>query len=125
MLFSVTQPDAIAQLFQMIDILATIHQAEEPCVGCFLGNLIVELSEHNPTFRQHLTQVFDEWQQEIANLLQIGRAQLKPEIDPDKLAQQLLSAIEGALLLGRLYNNPERLQYCLDGSRYLLQSALL
>jgi len=80
--------------------------------------------EHDPTFRQHPIRVFDDWQQEIASLLFAGRAQLKPEIDPQRLAQQLLSAIEGALLLGRLYDNPERLQYCLDGCRYLLQASL-
>ncbi|MBD2077111.1 TetR family transcriptional regulator C-terminal domain-containing protein [Phormidium sp. FACHB-592] len=124
LLFSVRQLDAIAQLFQMIDQLEAIHQAEDPCAGCFLGNLIVELVEHNPSFRQHLIQVFDEWQQEIATLLQAGRAQLKPEIDPDRLAQQLLSAIEGALLLGRLYDNPQRLRHCLDGCRSLLKSSL-
>jgi TetR/AcrR family transcriptional repressor of nem operon len=124
LLFGVTQPDAIAQLFQMIDQLEVIHQAEDPCAGCFLGNLIVELVEHNPAFRQHLIQVFDEWQQEIAKLLQAGRAQLKPDIDLDRLAQQLLSAIEGALLLGRLYDNPQRLQHCLDGCRSLLKSSL-
>lgn len=123
-LFGEIQSDAIAQLFQMIDQLETIHRAEEPCAGCFLGNLIVELVEHDPTFRQHLIQVFDDWQQEIASLLFAGRAQLKPEIDPERLAQQLLSAIEGALLLGRLYDNPDRLQYCLDGCRYLLQASL-
>ncbi|MBD2037880.1 TetR family transcriptional regulator C-terminal domain-containing protein [Leptolyngbya sp. FACHB-321] len=124
LLFGVRQLDAIAQLFQMIDQLEAIHQAEDPCAGCFLGNLIVELVEHNPSFRQHLIQVFDEWQQEIATLLQAGRAQLKPEIDPDRLAQQLLSAIEGALLLGRLYDNPQRLRHCLDGCRSLLKSSL-
>ncbi|XGV97717.1 MAG: TetR/AcrR family transcriptional regulator [Leptolyngbya sp. BL-A-14] len=124
LLFSVTQPDTIAQLFQMIDQLEAIHQAEAPCAGCFLGNLIVELVEHNPAFRQHLIQVFDEWQQEIVTLLQAGRAQLKPDSNPERLAQQLLSAIEGALLLGRLYDNPQRLQHCLDGCRSLLKSSL-
>lgn len=123
-MFSVTHPDPIAQLFQMLDRLEATHQAENPCAGCFLGNLIVELVEHNPEFRPHLIQVFDEWQQELARLLWAGHSQLKPEVDPDRLAQQLLSAIEGALLLGRLYNNPERLQHCVDGCRYLLRSVL-
>jgi TetR/AcrR family transcriptional repressor of nem operon len=123
-LFGIPQPDAIAQLFGMIDQLEKIHQAEQPCAGCFLGNLIVELVEHDASFRPHLIKVFDEWQQEIARLLHAGSAQLKPKVDPDRLAQQLLSAIEGALLLGRLYNNPERLQHCLDGCRYLLKASL-
>ena len=123
-LFGTPQPDAIAQLFAMIDQLEKIHQAEQPCAGCFLGNLIVELVEHDASFRPHLIKVFDEWQQEIARLLHAGSSQLKPKIDPDRLAQQLLSAIEGALLLGRLCNNPERLQHCLDGCRDLLKASL-
>jgi TetR/AcrR family transcriptional repressor of nem operon len=124
LLFGLPQGNAIAQLFQMIDQLEAIHQAENPCAGCFLGNLIVELVEHDPAFRKHLIQVFDEWQQEIAELLNAARSQLKPGINPDQFAQQLLSAIEGALLLGRLYNDPERLKRCLDGCRFLLRSAL-
>jgi TetR/AcrR family transcriptional repressor of nem operon len=121
LLFGVRQPDASPKLFQMIDQLEAIHRVEDPCAGCFLGNLIVELVEHNPSFRQHLIQVFDEWQQEIAALLQSGRSHLKPDIDPDRLAQQLLSAIEGALLLGRLYDNPQRLQHCFDGCRSVVK----
>ncbi len=124
LLFSETQPDTIAQLFQMIDQLEAIHQAEDPCAGCFLGNLIVELVDYDPSFRPQLVQVFDEWQQEIARLLWAGRAQLKPEFEPEWVAQQLLGAIEGALLLGRLYNDPDRLRNCLDGCRYLLRSVL-
>jgi TetR/AcrR family transcriptional repressor of nem operon len=115
--------DSIAQLFQIIDKLEAIHAAENPCAGCFLGNLIVELVEHEPSFRTHLTQVFDEWQAEIAKLLRSGQSQLQP-IDPNELAQEVLTAIEGALLLGRLYNNPQRLRQCFDTVRRLLRSAL-
>jgi TetR/AcrR family transcriptional regulator, transcriptional repressor for nem operon len=118
------QADAIAQLFQMIDRLEAIHAAESPCAGCFLGNIAVELVEHNPSFRVHLTQVFDEWQEEIAKLLRSGRSQLQPGIDPDELAQEILTAIEGALLLGRLYDDPDRLKRCLDTVRRLLKSTL-
>lgn len=121
---SVVQEDAIAQLFQIIDKLEAIHAAEEPCAGCFLGNLIVELVEHNPSFQTHLMQVFDEWQDEITNLLKLGQSQLQSDIAPDELAQEVLTAIEGALLLGRLYNNSKRLKRCFDTVRRLLRSAL-
>ena len=116
--------DAIAQLFRMIDSLEEIHLAEEPCAGCFLGNLIVELVEHDPSFRLHLIQVFEEWQREIAQRLQTGESQLQPGIDVITLAKQLLTAIEGALLLGRLYDNPERLKLGFDTVRQLLKTAL-
>lgn len=115
--------DAIAQLFRMIDSLEEIHLAEDPCAGCFLGNLIVELVEHDPSFRLHLIQVFEEWQGEIAQRLQAEASQLQPGIDVITLAKQLLTAIEGALL-GRLYDSPERLKLGFDTVRQLLKTAL-
>ena len=125
-LFKCFEPsmDAITQLFKMIDSLEEIHLVEEPCAGCFLGNLIVELVEHDPSFRLHLIQVFEEWQREIAQRLQAGKSQLQPGIDVTTLAKQLLTAIEGALLLGRLYDNPERLKLGFDTVRQLLKTAL-
>ncbi|MBV9386277.1 MAG: TetR/AcrR family transcriptional regulator [Chroococcidiopsidaceae cyanobacterium CP_BM_ER_R8_30] len=120
-----TANDAITQMFEVIDILETIHLAEKPCAGCFLGNLIVELVEYDPSFREHLIHIFDEWQEEIARLLRVGQDRLQPEVNPNILAQQLLTAIEGALLLGRLYNNPEHLKRGFDTVRYLLISVLV
>lgn len=116
--------DPIAQLFEIINALEAVHLAEEPCAGCFLGNLIVELVEHEPSFRSHLMEVFNEWQQELAKRLRAGQTQLQPGVKPDILAQQLLTAIEGALLLGRLYNNPDYLTRGFDTVRQLLSTSL-
>ncbi len=118
-----TSTDALDQLHHIIDRLEAIHQAERPCAGCFLGNLIVELVEYDPSFREHLTHVFDEWQAEIAQLLHAGRSRLRPNVAPNILAQQLVTAIEGALLMGRLYNNPDDLKRGFDTVRGLLHSA--
>ncbi|BAS55502.1 TetR family transcriptional regulator protein [Leptolyngbya boryana NIES-2135] len=116
--------DPIAQVFWMIDQLEAKHLAEPDCAGCFLGNLIVEVVKQDVAFQHHLMQVFDEWQATIARSLKAGQNQLKPDIDPDSLAEQLLVMIEGALLLGRLYSEPTRLQRHFDAVRQLLRSAL-
>jgi TetR/AcrR family transcriptional repressor of nem operon len=116
--------DPIEQVFWMINQLEAKHLAEPDCAGCFLGNLIVEVVKHDESFQRHLIQVFDEWQATIAQSLKAGQKQLKPDIDPNNLAEQLLVMIEGALLLGRLYSEPERLQRHFDAVRQLLRSAL-
>jgi TetR/AcrR family transcriptional repressor of nem operon len=116
--------DPLAQVFWMIDQLEEKHLAEPDCAGCFLGNLIVELVKQDESFQHHLIQVFDEWQASIARSLQAGQPQLKPEIDPTDLAEQLLVMTEGALLLGRLYSEPKRLQRHFNAVRQLLRSAL-
>ena len=116
--------DPIAQVFWMLDRVEEKHLAEPDCAGCFLGNLVVELAKQDDSFKQHLVQVFDGWQAAIAVSLKAGRDQLKSEIDPEALAEQLLVTIEGALLLGRLYAEPSRLKRYFDGARGLLRSSL-
>lgn len=116
--------DSIAQLFWIIDRLEAKHLHEPDCGGCFLGNLIVDLAKYDTAFQAHLIQVFDEWQFAIAQLLYQGKMQLRSDVDPDDLAEQLLNAIEGTLLLGRLYNHPNRLQRGFNNVRQMLYAAL-
>lgn len=116
--------DPIAQLFWIVDQLEAKHLVEPDCGGCFLGNLIVELAKHDSSFQAHLVRIFDEWQSAIACLLRTGQAQLLSNIDPDVLAEQLLTTIEGVLLFGRLYNNPARLKRGFDSVRQTLRAAL-
>ena len=117
--------DPIAQVFEMLDRLEEKHLAEPDCAGCLLGNLIVDLVERDPTFREQLSEVFDEWQSAIARSLYAGQSQLQPNINPDILAEELLTLIEGVLLMGRLYNQPERLKRGFNVARRLLKAALI
>jgi TetR/AcrR family transcriptional repressor of nem operon len=116
--------DPIANLFWMIDRLEEKHLNDPNCAGCLLGNLIVDLVAHDSSFQEHLIQVFDEWQSAIAQLLQAGENKLLPNINPKELAEQLLSMIEGILLMERLYKQPVRLQRGFDNIRFFLKSAL-
>jgi len=116
--------DPIEGLFRMMHRLEAKHLEEPNCAGCFLGNLIVDLVEHDASFRDHLTQVFDEWQREITAFLIAGQARLKPDVQPALLAEQLLTQIEGVLLFSRLYHQPERLKRGFAGVRQTLKNAL-
>jgi TetR/AcrR family transcriptional regulator, transcriptional repressor for nem operon len=116
--------DPIAQVFWMIDALETKHLGTEDCFGCFLGNLVVDLAEYDPAFRDHLIEIFQQWQQAFASRLVLAKAQLKSAIDPQALAAELLTLIQGVLLLGRLYQQPERLKAGFNQVRRHLRSAL-
>jgi TetR/AcrR family transcriptional repressor of nem operon len=115
--------DPIAQVLDMIDRLEAKHLSEPDCGGCFLGNLIVELVKHNPSFQSHLMEVFDQWQTAIAQSLQAAQPNLKPDVDPHLLAEQVLTLIEGTLLMNRLYNHPDRLKRGFQAARQMIQLA--
>jgi TetR/AcrR family transcriptional repressor of nem operon len=117
--------DPIERLFLVIDKIEAKHLAEINCAGCLLGNFIVDLVERDQTFRQHLQQIFHGWQALFAELLQAGKAQLGDRIDPDLLAEQILTMIEGVLLMARLYPERDRLQRGFNNIRQLVKAALI
>lgn len=60
----------------------------------------MDLVERDPTFREQLIEVFDDWQSALAWLLQAGQSQLQPYINLDILAEELLTLIEGRIVNG-------------------------
>lgn len=114
----------IAQIFWILDTLEAKQTQEPFCGGCLLGNLIVDLVEQDESFRDHLQQVFTRWEGAIAERLRQGQAQLKPDVDPERLAAQMMTVIEGAMLMGKLHRDINRLHASFDVARQLLAQAL-
>ena len=114
----------IEQLFWILDTLEQKQRQTPFCSGCLLGNLIVDLVEQDVSFRKHLQEVFDQWEGALACLLKQGQAQLKAETDPVLLAEQIMTVIEGSMLMGRLHHNTGRLSRNFDIARQLLTYAL-
>ncbi|MGB7086754.1 MAG: TetR/AcrR family transcriptional regulator [Phormidesmis sp.] len=117
--------DPVEQVFWILDRLEAKQLREPKCGGCLLGNLVVDLVEQDPSFREHLMQVFVKWEGAIAQILHRAKPQLKPNIKPDILAAQLMTAIEGAMLMGKLHRDPAKLRIGFDSARQLLNHALI
>ncbi|MGF1512570.1 MAG: TetR/AcrR family transcriptional regulator [Elainellaceae cyanobacterium] len=112
----------IAQLFWILDRLEQKQQQHPFCGGCLLGNLVVDLVEQDPSFRAHLQQIFQSWEAVLARLLRQG--QLRASVDPDRLAEQIIIVIEGAMLMGKLHRDTARLHRSFDLARQLVRQAL-
>ncbi|MEO1445709.1 MAG: TetR/AcrR family transcriptional regulator, partial [Cyanobacteria bacterium J06635_11] len=61
--------DPVEQIFWIIDKLEAKQLKDPKCGGCLLGNLVVDLVEQDPSFREHLVRVFGEWEGVIAGIL--------------------------------------------------------
>ena len=114
----------IEQLFWILDRLEEKQLKSPKCGGCLLGNLIVDLVEQDPSFREHLIQVFSKWEGALAQTLRQAKPQLRTSVNPEQLAEQLLTAIEGAMLLGKLHRDETKLRRGFDSARQLLNHAL-
>lgn len=96
-----TDLDPIAKLNKMLDRMLTIHTDEDGKSGCPAGNLAIEMSEHDETFRLKVHYIFDRWISCIEGALNELKAKghLASDIDAKQHAQAIVSLIEGAILL--------------------------
>ncbi|MCL1979736.1 MAG: TetR/AcrR family transcriptional regulator [Proteobacteria bacterium] len=79
--------------------------------GCPIGNLIQELGDINPAFREKLNHSLEGLIRFVARLLQEAREQneLPARLEPEATARYILSAWQGALIRMKAVAGPEPL----------------
>ena len=90
--------------------------------GCFFGNLALEQSSVNERFRSALSDFFQEIEGYFEQCLRDGVEEgfFKEEIDPKETATLLVSQIEGAILLLKVYNSVDTLETVYGATRKLI-----
>jgi TetR/AcrR family transcriptional regulator, transcriptional repressor for nem operon len=92
--------------------------------GCDYGSLAGQLAETSPETRAHLADGYDRWLAQFRASLQVMRDQglLRADADPDALANMLLAAMQGGVLLSQTLRRPEPLRDSLDAALARLES---
>ena len=98
-------------------------QRERNCVGgCPLGNLAAELSDVHEGFRTRLAEVFSAWRARLTAALAEAqrRRDVGPRCEPEAVAQFLVAALEGAILMTKVAKDITVLESCVgEMGRYL------
>lgn len=114
----------IDQILEIINRLEAKQISQPECAGCLFGNFIVDLTKQDESFQEHLKDIFNRWQEIMAQVLYQGRKQLKSEVNPTLLAEELLIMMEGVMLMGRLCQDIDYIQRGFDSVRHHLQLSL-
>ncbi|WP_078548363.1 TetR/AcrR family transcriptional regulator [Litchfieldia alkalitelluris] len=89
------------KLKKMLDKILILQLEHEGKRGCPLGNLAIELSEHDPIFREKLARFFEQWvekvQQTLDEMKQNG--EISSKLNTVKKARAMIATIEGGILL--------------------------
>src|SRR6266849_2031669 len=96
--------DPIAQIHAFLDRVLE-NQRQRNCVGgCPVGNLASELSDVHEGFRLRLALIFTEWRSRLTEVLVRGQGvgRFDAHRDPVAVAQFLMAALEGAILLTKV-----------------------
>jgi TetR/AcrR family transcriptional repressor of nem operon len=114
--FADVSANPIAQLHAFLDRVLD-NQRQRNCVGgCPMGNLASELSDVHEGFRRRLAGIFLRWRDDLTEALTRGQAsgRLRPDCDPAGVAQFVVAALEGAILLTKVTKDISVMEKCVE-----------
>ncbi|TQV89822.1 TetR/AcrR family transcriptional regulator [Aliikangiella coralliicola] len=93
-------------------------------IGCPLTNLGQEMSYDDEGFRFRINSVFDNWSNQIADLLRKGieDGSVKPDVNPIKTARFLVSSFQGIQCNSKCTKDLERYHENVDYLRSIIQT---
>lgn len=100
------------------DALVEAHEGGDDPLRCPLGSLAAELTKDQAEFRTALETAFSRWRAAIAGgLARLAHAgHLAPDSDVNALAELLLGAYQGGVLLARVHRDTRSLRLLLSGA---------
>ena len=105
-----------ADLRRWADLLVSLNADSDSPARCPLGALAVELAEDDPLARDALREGFVRWRGEIAAAMRRVQSdgELRAGADPDALAEGMLAAYQGGLVLAQAHGTIAPLRAALD-----------
>jgi TetR/AcrR family transcriptional regulator, transcriptional repressor for nem operon len=96
---------AVEQLRFMIRRFVEIHSLIPG--GCPVMNTAIDADDGNPALRELAREAIREWKAKIAGIVKMGleRGQIRADTEPRGVANVVIAALEGALMISRLEGN--------------------
>lgn len=96
------------QVERFVQVFIDIQESDAFAV-CPFGRMAMELGDSEPELRCIINQVFDEFRDALIDLIVMGRerGEFNSDTDPRVLANALLVAIEGGIVLSRAQGNAD------------------
>ena len=101
--------NAVDWLKQLIDNF--VHRRPSVPGGCPLLNTAIDADDGSPMLRRLALRAMRGWRDELVEVVERGieRKEIKRRVDPKRVADIVISSLEGALMVSRLEGNRETL----------------
>jgi TetR/AcrR family transcriptional regulator, transcriptional repressor for nem operon len=108
--------DAPDRLVRMIRAFGETARKPEIEGGCPIMNTAIEADDTHPDLRDRARDSMTLWHRLVGRIVKDGKAEgtLRDDIDPYALASTITAALEGALMLTRLYDDPSHMDHVVD-----------
>lgn len=112
----------LERLVGAVEVHRTLAEDRPIQGGCPILNTAIEADDAQPALREKARQAMDRWQDLIVRTVREGIAngELDPETSPEALATVLISTLEGAVMMSKLYRDTIHTHRAVDHlTRYL------
>lgn len=112
--------NVIIQIEDFLDIILELHRQSNCAGGCPMGNMAMEMSDIHEGYRKKFQQVFEGWRMQVAGALQKAKTlgEFGGDLDPTRLAQFIIAAVQGGILLTKVKKEIEILENCFKELKY-------
>lgn len=107
------QDGAIAQLRAIVHTFCTSIDEMSLEGGCPLMNTAIDSDDTHPELRNRVQKAMNQWRGLITHVVNQGikAGEIRSSIQPDAVATILISTLEGAMMLTRLYGDRTHLEH--------------
>ncbi len=103
-------PNSIQKLKKAVQLFVELPSAIPG--GCPLMNTAIDADDGNPALRDLARKGIQDWRARLVHILETGikAGEIRRSTDPRRIANTLISTLEGALMISRLENNRNALR---------------
>jgi TetR/AcrR family transcriptional repressor of nem operon len=111
-IFSDESLPPLERVRKSFETLIATFEGNDCSKGCLIGNLGQEMSDQFETVRQRLEQSLQNWTRGLSKLLLQAQKEstIPADMNTEKLAENLISSFQGALLHSKVKKSPEPLR---------------
>ena len=119
---SIKSRDPLGKIRDILEAVFRFHRRTGFVGGCIFGNTALEMSDTDGEYAALIMEVFDRWVRILAGLLrEAGKAGALPAgIRPEPMARHIVSAMEGSIMMARLYKREDPIVECIGYIQKLL-----
>jgi TetR/AcrR family transcriptional regulator, transcriptional repressor for nem operon len=120
------EKNAIERLQALVS--AYLDYVDDPPIpgGCPIMNTAIESDDTHPILRDRVQNVVNEWRNLICRIIEKGikKGEINTNVEPDVIATIIISTVEGAIMMSKLYGDSIHLERAVNYLNIYLASNL-
>ncbi len=110
--------ETLDDVVEWFGALVALQETEREFLGCPLGSIAAEVTEHGDVLRSRAGEAFDQWEAALADVLRgmVQRGLLRLDANADLLAQATIATLQGGYLLSSAKRDGQPMRVAVDAA---------